>query len=67
MDDAVKNEGGQIKAAIRKLFETSRAGAVYSEYNPLRVPVTGVNGEGDAVLCLHKHPSKRGALVLWYE
>lgn len=61
------SEGDQLKSAIRELFCSSREGMVYSESSPLRKKITGVNGAAEKVLCLCKHETKRGALVLWYE
>lgn len=61
------SEGDQLKSAIRELFCRSREGAVYSEKDPLRKRITGVNGTAEKYLCLCKHETKRGALVLWYE
>ena len=61
------SEGDNIKVAIRTLFETSRDGAIYTEENPLRRVITNVNGSKTATLCLIKHPTKHGAVVLWYE
>lgn len=60
-------EGSQIKLAIRRLFVSSREGIVYTEGDPLRVVVEGVNGSDRMVLCLYKHPTKPGAVVMWYE
>lgn len=61
------SEGDQIKSAIRELFVTSRQGVIYDEKFPLRKKITGVNGSAEKYLCLCKHETKRGALVLWYE
>ena len=61
------SEGDQIKSAIRELFCSSREGAVYDEANPLRKHICGVNGSGQQILCLHKHPERHGAVVMWYE
>ena len=62
------SEGDQIKSAIRELFVNSRKiGNIYSETSPLRKKITGVNGVAEKYLCLCKHDTKKGALVLWYE
>ena len=61
------SEGDQIKSAIRELFMTSREGVVYEEKFPLRKKIAGVNGSSEKWLCLCKHDTKRGAVVLWYE
>lgn len=61
------SEGDQIKVAIRTLFVESRNGSVFTEEDPLRVPVHDVNGSAEKTLCLIRHQTKPGALVLWYE
>lgn len=71
MTKTAAHEGEQIKLAIRSLFERSRTGEVFTEDDPLRVTVEGVNGDisegANATLCLHKLEGQRGKLVLWYE
>ncbi|MFW6002024.1 MAG: hypothetical protein ACOCQD_01650 [archaeon] len=61
------SEGDQIKIAIRTLFEESRNGFVFTEDNPLKIAINNVNGKSFSKLCLHKHPTKKGAVVMWYE
>ena len=62
------SEGDQIKAAIRTMFVTSRkTGRFFTEDDPLKVTVRGVNGTaGEAMLNLARHPTRRGAVVMWY-
>lgn len=71
-DDSVKlerplSEGDQIKAAIRELFHNSRNGEVYTETKPMAKIITNVNGGGEMTLCLCKHTTKKGAVVMWYQ
>lgn len=67
IEERPASEGDQIKAAIRHLFVSSREGETYTEDNPLKVFVTNVNGVANKILNLYKHPTKRGAVVMWYD
>lgn len=61
------SEGDQVKIAIRTLFEESRKGSVFTEEEPLKRVIHNVNGHSTATLCLHKHATKKGAVIMWYE
>lgn len=61
------SEGDQVKIAIRTLFEESRKGYMFTEEEPLKQTIHNVNGHLTATLCLCKHPTKKGAVIMWYE
>ena len=67
LNERPMSEGDQIKSTIRELFCNSREGVVYTESAPLKRKIVGVNGVAEKNLCIYKHETKHGAIVMWYE